>query len=243
MIIHLPARKFIAITGVDTLEFLQNIITNDVYGGDITASYLLTPQGKYIADFMVVKWQNGVIIDLYAGHLPAVAQCFKTMKLKARVEFAMNNNLQVYSDLTGNETGNETGMADPRHPNMGVRIYSETPLNAATDTHVYITRRIENLVAEGPDDYTADSLVMNYPINNMVSFAKGCFVGQEVTARMKYRHLAKYGLTKIEKPHNYMGPWQSGQNMIDGAGNMLGRLCSTTPQMALLYQRLVQHDD
>lgn len=187
----LPDRAVLAITGADARNFLQGIITNDIR--KVTPeqgifSALLSPQGKYLFEFFISEHDDTLLLETDKARLAALIQRFTLYRLRAQVQWVERPDLQVAAAWDGDVTGWKT-YTDPRHPALGHRVLytKDTPLSVNAD---YEPRRIALGIPEGGKDLIIDRSILlefGYDHLNAVDFTKGCYVGQEVTARSKHR--------------------------------------------------------
>lgn len=181
-------RSLIAISGDDREHFLQGLVTNDVtHAGPDTLIYaaMLTPQGKYLADFLILSQPEALILDVASSHAAPLAQRLAMYKLRAKVEIT-ESPLCVAHDAQG--------LADPRHPALPRRLYGTR--SATPDP---IETRITEVIPETGIELTPETYILEAGFErlNGVDFRKGCYVGQEVTARMKHKTTLKKGLTRL----------------------------------------------
>ena len=186
-------RRVLAVTGEDRTEFLQGLVTNDVRRaaeGPVYAA-LLTPQGKFIADFFVLAEGDRLLIDVAASAAETLLQRLTLYRLRAKV--AIEQTDLVVSRGTG--PAPEGAYTDPR-PGMGWRAYGETDLSDDTDWNAL---RVAHMVPETGVELTPDSYIleMGFERLNGVDFRKGCFVGQEIVARMKHKTELRKGLARV----------------------------------------------
>ncbi|MCM2562334.1 folate-binding protein [Lutimaribacter sp. EGI FJ00015] len=187
-------RKIYRITGTDTRDFLQGLVTNDVARVDAGPVYaaMLTPQGKYLADFLLVADGDGILLDvdatIAAGFIPRLSM----YKLRAEVEIA-ETDLQV---KRGTGPAPEGAVADPRHPDLGWRLYGAEGGDDGSDFDHF---RVAHCIPASGIELTPDSYILESGFErlNGVDFKKGCYVGQEVTARMKHKTQLKKGLITV----------------------------------------------
>jgi len=186
-------RTVLTVSGSDRAEFLQGLVTNDVKGlaEGLVYAALLTPQGKYLADFFLVPLEDAIGIDVDSGLAPGLAQRLSMYKLRADVQIA-GSDLAV---TRGTGPVPEGGFADPRHVDLGWRSYA----GAAGDGTDFDAIRVAHCIPEtgvelGPDSYI---LECGFERLNGVDFRKGCYVGQEVTARMKHKTELRKGLATV----------------------------------------------
>jgi folate-binding protein YgfZ len=214
-IILLEDRGLIFISGEDAKNFLQNIITNDVEKVSLSASIfsaLFTPQGKYLFEFFLIQSKNGYLLDC-------------DYKLRSKIEIIDISkdyvigliNSEKFLDIQKNE--NKTGdtiefrgsplFLDPRNNNLGARIISSLE-------KLHLTIKKLNLKIIKPDTYFAKAHSLGIPIKgienlkdqlfgleanfeelNAIDFKKGCYIGQENTARMKLKEKLRRRLLPI----------------------------------------------
>ena len=246
----LDNRGILTLTGVDVVEFLQNLITNDMAGvTDNHAIYaaLLTAQGKFLHDFFVLKWGDDILLDVAADRKDDLLRRLTMYKLRADVSisdgaFDITARFGALPDQdagTVTLTGNSLEFIDPRLPAMGTRIltpHKNEPSNqpssesigdptgnaqgetAATEVSyaAYDAHRLALGIPEGGADIIPEKnflLEANFEELNGVSFSKGCYVGQELTARTKHRAKIKKRLFQIR----FDGELTPGQSItLDG---------------------------
>lgn len=223
-------RRIIEVGGPDARDFLQGLVTNDVTKTDDGLVYaaLLTPQGKYIADFFLCKHGDGVLIDVAESHADMLLTRLNMYKLRADVTLALAD-LHVHRGLG---TVPEDGFADPRDASLGWRAYRET--DATDDVTDWTALQVAACVPETGTDLTPDSFIleMGFERMNGVDFRKGCYVGQEVTARMKHKTELRKGLAKV----TVSGDAEAGTS-ITSEGKTAGTLLSRAGDTALAYLR------
>ena len=228
-------RSVYALTGADALTFLQGLVSNDVLplakGAGIVWAALLTPQGKYLADFFVVNTGERLLLDIKDSLAAATVQRLSMYKLRADVQIA-STDLAV---TRGIGTPPDDALPDPRHPSMGWRAYG---LPGADPTIDWDEARVAAIIPEsGVELIPNDSYILEHGFErlNGVNFRKGCYVGQEVTARMKHKTDLRKGLVRLG---------------IDGAApigseitfndRVVGRLFTQSGGQALAWLRLDQ---
>lgn len=188
-------RTILSLTGTDRAVFLQGLITNDVTRatGSLIYAALLTPQGKYLADFFVAGQPDRLLVDVASGMAPALAQRLSMYRLRADVQIA-DSGLHV---TRGTGPAPEDALADPRHPALGWRLYGgDTGDDDDTD---WDALRVAHLIPEAGRDLTPDTFILEAGFDRLhgVDFRKGCYVGQEVTARMRHKTELKKGLARV----------------------------------------------
>ena len=188
-------RSVFRLTGADRIDFLQNLVTNDVKGleqGAVWAA-LLTPQGKYLADFFLVPEEEAVLVDVAEPLAADLLKRLKMYKLRAKVDIE-ETGLTV---SRGTGEAPEGAVADPRHPALGWRHYG----GAEGDGTDWDALRVAHVVPEsGVELVPGEGFILEWGFERLhgVDYRKGCFVGQEVTARMKHKTELKKGLVKVQ---------------------------------------------
>ncbi|QFT59196.1 putative global regulator [Sulfitobacter sp. THAF37] len=191
-------RRILRLSGKDTREFLQGLITNDIdklAQGAVYAA-LLSPQGKYMADFLITEAPDGsILLDVAESHGDMLVQRLSLYKLRADVQIE-ETGLHVHRGLGKAPTD---GFPDPRTPEMGWRAYRDAPQtdDAGID---WDALRVAHLVPETGVELTPDTFVLEAGFDrlNGVDFRKGCYVGQEVTARMRHKTTLRKGLAQVD---------------------------------------------
>ena len=206
-IIILKDRDIISISGSDSASFLQNMITNDVNKlneSNSLYSALLTPQGKYLYDFFILKHEKNYLIDCESETTENLLSCFQKYKLNANIEFkniTSDNSVAIitykkFQQIQKNDVV-DIVFSDPRTNLMGARIISKLEkLNLAikklglklTDQEQYFeTAHALGLPIKGLKKLQNQIFVLelNFEEEKGVDFKKGCYIGQENTSRMK----------------------------------------------------------
>lgn len=192
----LPARRILRLAGADTIDFLQGLISNDIARLDQGLVYtaLLTPQGKYIADFFLARDGDAVLLDVAESLGDALEKRLAMYRLRADVTIAPSGlNLQRG---TGPAPGGALG--DPRHSDMGWRAYTSAP--TSDDGSDWDAIRVTHCIPETGVELSPDTFILEvgFEALNGVDFRKGCYVGQEVTARMKHKTELRKGLRVVD---------------------------------------------
>jgi folate-binding protein YgfZ len=194
-------REIWRLSGKDVLPFLQGIVSNDVLPlgkapGMVWAA-MLTPQGKYLADFFIVRpvgaEADTVLLDLPAALAASTMRRMQMYRLRAAVEMAPAG----LHAVQGLGRCPADGQPDPRHLDLGWRAYRDQPETNDVDWDAI---RVDHLIPEYPADLVPDDsylLEMGFERLHGVDFRKGCYVGQEVTARMKHKTELKKGLVRL----------------------------------------------
>jgi len=223
-------RSLIRLSGADTLTFLQGLVTNDVERlatGPVYAA-LLTPQGKYIADFFMIADGPDVLLDVHADLAAGLMQRLSMYKLRADVVIAPESG-HLHRGL-GDVP--RDGWRDPRHTELGWRAWR--PEAQGEDDVDWAALRVAHLVPESGVELTSDSFILecNFEALNGVDFRKGCYVGQEVTARMKHKTELRKGLARV----SVSGEANTGAE-ISADGKPAGHLLTRAGAQAIAYLR------
>lgn len=197
------ARTLLRIAGEEAGSFLNALVSNDVSAlppGRATYAALLTPQGKFLHDMLVVGQEKALLLDVAAAGAADLRKRLMLYRLRAKIEIA-ELDWQGFA-LFGE--GAEPAMAgdgvlfrDPRHPALGWRLWlpaDATPDLAIAEPELYERHRLALGVPDGARDIeTGKGLLLENHFEDLhgVDFRKGCYIGQELTARTKYRGLVK----------------------------------------------------
>ena len=207
----LNERAVIAITGQDRFKFLQGLISNDLTKlQDNNAIYacMLTPQGKYFADFFIKKEQDKILIDLPKLRKDEIKQKLILYKLRSLVTIE-ETTYQVISFLTESTekiSHNNIIFPDPRSNKMGLRCFATNSnlenifKDFKCNQNAYDLVRIDNFIAEGEKDLVpGKSFLLEYGLDNLnaIDYKKGCYVGQELVARMHYQGVIRKQIVQI----------------------------------------------
>ena len=204
--------RFISIEGDDSNEFLQNLITNDIKKcseDNILYSCLLSPQGKFLSDFFIFKKNERYLIETHSLFYEKLLKKLNLYKLRSKVHINEVNNLHSYSVFGDLQKDLDTFIfnSDPRNKNIGLKLIhlKKNPeildsLNEINEDK-YHQILIQNTVPLSHYDLEENKSLLlenNFENLNSISWDKGCYVGQEITARMKYRALLKKKIYSLE---------------------------------------------
>ena len=184
-------RRIIRLSGEDHRDFLQGLVTNDVTRAPCWAA-LLTPQGKYLADFLIVPDGDALLLDVDARLADDLMRRLSMYKLRSKV-------LLEETDMTvacGTGPAPDGAIADPRHKALGWRLYGAEGDDGSDWDAIRVEHCIpETLIELNPNETFI--LEVGFERLHGVDFRKGCYVGQEVTARMKHKTELHKGLTVL----------------------------------------------
>ena len=216
----LEDRGVLFVQGVDAKEFLQNIITNDinkVNENNSCFASLLTPQGKYLFDFLIVKHKNGYFLDCEKLQIENLYNQLDLYKLRSKVEI-LNLSNEKFLEFEGakNLPGftikyrEDPIFLDPRKKELGARIIINLE-------KLYLSLKKLDLISSNIDEYYKFSheigiaqkntdqlknkifgIECNFEELNAIDFKKGCYVGQENTARIKLKNKLSKRLLPVQ---------------------------------------------
>jgi tRNA-modifying protein YgfZ len=207
MIAALPRRSVLAVSGEDRVAFLQGLVSNDVAKAAPRSAVwaaLLTPQGKWLADFFILSDGERLLLDCECAQVTMLQQRLSRYRLRSRVALS-DPGLSVYAAWGGAPelTGPESAVIiapDPRLPDAGWRVLSETPIPTNATDEDWDLHRLNLGLPDGSRDMEPEKSVLleaGFDELNGVSWSKGCYMGQELTARTKYRGLVKRRLVPV----------------------------------------------
>jgi folate-binding protein YgfZ len=247
----LPDRAVVKVTGDDARRFLHGLVTADVetlQPGAARFGALLTPQGKIIADFVIVADADGFFLDCPQAPAEALAARLTMYKLRAKVTVAdLSKDLGVIAVWDGGPAAaSAPGYPDPRLPALGLRMLLPPARAADTaaqlgaelvDAAAYEAHRIAHGVPQGGLDFVyGDAFPHEADMDQLagVDFGKGCFVGQEVVSRMQHRGSAR---TRV-MPVRYDGLAPDPGVPVTAGEKTVGRMGSSAGGRGLALLRL-----
>ncbi|GJL85224.1 MAG: glycine cleavage system protein T [Micavibrio sp.] len=198
----LPNRGLIHLEGDDRHDFLQGLITNDIEKlepGKALYACLLTPQGKFLHDFFISDGDRFTLLEC-EGDIRAqdLFERLNKYRLRADVQISVEEDVPVYV-IFGNQ--NTPGYTDPRDPEMGYRSFEKPDGLEEKPFEEWDIHRIKLGIPDGSRDMIPGKSTLdeaNIERWNGVSYEKGCYVGQELTARMHHRGLGKKHLQTVQ---------------------------------------------
>lgn len=198
--IYLPHRAVLSLTGPDTIVLLERLVTNATNAwlpGEARYGALLTPQGKVLSDYLALRTDDGVLLDVSASHVDDLAKRLKLFRLRSAVEIARLENLNVVAGIEDAPdgahpiAGAEHVYLDARYAGGRLRGLVTQPVkespNKISDYHA---DRIAHGIPEQGFDFGSAEVFpadINMDVLGGVALNKGCFVGQEVVSRMHRR--------------------------------------------------------
>ncbi|HEX5306293.1 MAG TPA: hypothetical protein VFW82_09435 [Dyella sp.] len=200
---RLPERGVIEIGGADRVAFLQGLVSNDVAEaapGRAVWAALLTPQGKWLADFFILCDDRRLLLDVEVAQRPALLQRLTRFRLRSKVDIAGRDDLAVHAAWDGAPDCSGVIAPDPRLPAAGWRVLTPDRPPATASAEDWDRHRLALGLPDGSRDLEAEKTVLleaGFDELHGVSWSKGCYMGQELTARTKYRGLVKRRLVPV----------------------------------------------
>ncbi len=192
-----PDRRILRVTGSARESFLQGLVTNDLKRLDHGLVYaaILSPQGKYLFDFLLVPQPDAILIDIAAPFADALARRLTMYRLRADVAIAPTD-IPVTCGL-GPAPRRRPSPTRVTRPSAGAPTDAPPPDPPRIDWDAI---RVEHLIPEtGIELIPDDTYILEAGFERLhgVDFRKGCYVGQEVTARMKHKTDLRKGLARV----------------------------------------------
>ena len=214
-VITLEDRGFIEVNGAEAKDFLQNIVTNDiekVTNNSTIFSSILTPQGKYLFEFFVLKLKDGYLIECEKSSTTDIVKLLNFYKLRSKVNIDDLNkkyavaviSLEKFKEINGSNlpvggTTNYQGDSiyiDPRNDKLGAKIISKL------DKEKYYNKSFGIGIPQINLNKLKDKIFgieNNLDELNGIDFKKGCYVGQENTSRIKLRNKLRRRILPVKK--------------------------------------------
>jgi tRNA-modifying protein YgfZ len=253
LLARLPERGVLAVAGEDRFSFLQGLVSNDVTEarpGRAVWAALLTPQGKWLADFFIVSDSTfadspfadsgRLLLDCERAQIAMLLARLQRYRLRARVSLAdVSAELEVYAAWNGDPPPAPAVIAapDPRLPEAGWRLLSPTPLAATASFADWDRHRLSLGLPDGSRDLEPErTLLLEAGFDELagVSWTKGCYMGQELTARTRYRGLIKRRLLPVA----VAGPLPAPDTPVTAGGLVRGSMRSGADDLGLASLRL-----
>jgi folate-binding protein YgfZ len=238
----LPDRGVLEVAGPDRVAFLQGLVSNDVAGipaGQAAWAALLTPQGKWLADFFVIPAGEVLLLDVERAQAPGLAQRLSRFRLRSKVTLRdASGDWQVHAAWGAPPEGAAILVPDPRLAEAGWRALHPSPLGADATAEDYDRHRLALGLPDGSRDLEAEKSVLlegGFDELGGISWTKGCYMGQELTARTRYRGLLKRRLVPVDVAGPLPAP---GAALTDAAGAVVGDMRSGRDGQGLALLRL-----
>lgn len=201
---YLPERGVIAVAGTDRVSFLQGLVSNDVAlavpGRAVWAAFL-SPQGKWLADFFIIADGDRLLLDCDRTQAATLAPKLSRYRLRAQVTVQdVSAGFAVHA--AWGDAPPDIGLvaADPRLPDAGWRVLADGELPTTATAEDWDRHRLSLGLPDGARDLETDTTILleaGFDELHGVSWSKGCYMGQELTARTKYRGLIKRRLVPV----------------------------------------------
>ena len=247
----LSDRGVLRVAGVDAAVFLQGLLTNDVATlapGAARFAALLTPQGKVLFDFLVVREESAFLLDCPADQAPALAKRLGFYRLRAKVaieDASAQLGVAAIWDGAHDAALAHNSFADPRDARLGFRLIAPRAQaamfgqNALAD---YEAHRIGLGIPSGGVDFAYGDIFphdANMDLLHGLDFDKGCYVGQEVVSRMRHRGTLRKRIVRLLLTGAAPAP---GTPVTDGE-LAVGALGSSAGGVALAQMRIDRLDE
>jgi tRNA-modifying protein YgfZ len=244
----LSDRGVIEVAGRDSADFLNRLLTNLVPtepAPHAVYAALLTPQGKVLADMLIVRHPaktDAFLLDCAKSCIADLLKRFTLYRLRAELALTDLSDQWTVAAIWSDDTVHDNTLAiftDPRHPSLGNRAFIPHTSDFGSQTATYHAHRIAWGIAEGDQDFSYGD-VFPHEINldqfHGLDFHKGCYVGQEVVSRMEHRGTARSRVIALKFPDG--SPADTGEEIKAGS-LLIGHVGSVTPEgMALGLIRL-----
>jgi len=229
-VITLEDRGFIQVNGPEAKDFLQNIVTNDiekVTSSSTVFSSILTPQGKYLFEFFILKLKNGYLVECEKKSTAEIIKLLNFYKLRSKVDFidltekyvAAVISLEKFKEVNNSNLSKGSTVSyrddpvyiDPRNDKLGAKIISKLE-------NIHLTIKKLNLKIADKEKYYNKSFELGIPQINLdklkekifgiennldelngIDFKKGCYVGQENTSRIKLRNKLRRRILPVKE--------------------------------------------
>ena len=242
-LIKLPDRGRLIVGGPDRATFLQGLISNDIDAlktSSMIYACLLSHNGRFLHDFFLTQDEHAIFMECEGGK--RAQDLFLRLKkycLRAEVTIDYEENIPVYAALPENATALlENIFQDPRHADMGVRLYHPPENMQDMSFAVYDKTRITLSIPDGSRDLILEkSTLLEHNIDqiNGISWNKGCYIGQELTARTNYRATLKKRLCPLRFEEAAPPPMTE---LTDQQGKKVGQMRSSCENIGLALLRI-----
>ena len=255
-VITLEDRGFIQVNGPEAKDFLQNIVTNDiekVTSSSTVFSSILTPQGKYLFEFFILKLKDGYLVECEKKSTAEIIKLLNFYKLRSKVDFidltekyvAAVISLEKFKEINNSNLSKGSTVSyqdnpvyiDPRNDKLGAKIISKLE-------NIHLTIKKLNLKIAEKEKYYNKSFQLGIPQidlnklkdkifgieNNLdelngIDFKKGCYIGQENTSRIKLRNKLRRRILPVQKITGEI----SENDVIKYKGNDVGKIMIDKP--------------
>jgi folate-binding protein YgfZ len=238
---HLTSRGVLEIAGADRVAFLNGLVSNDVSLAAPSRAVwaaLLSPQGRYLTDFFIFSDQERLLLDAPLQAVTDLQRRLSRYRLRSAVSFQdLSSTLRVYAAWDGLPPQVPVTAPDPRLERAGYRMISAAEIPDAAGQAAYDAHRLHLGLPDGPPDLEPEkTLLLEAGFDELggVAWDKGCYMGQELTARTKYRGLVKRRLVPVTLDS---APPPAGTPIL-AEGVEVGSLRSSAGQIGLAMLRI-----
>ena len=208
-VLQLRERVLLKVSGIDSLTFLQNILSNNLrlIENNLQYNVLLTPQGKILYDFFIFKIKETFYLDHNKDFTEKITNTLNDLKLRAKIDISIEPELKVF--ISKNKFTN-LSFVDPRNDLLGYRSYTNSlnPKITSKDESLksfYNSQRYKYLIPDFGKDFLPNkffALDLEMDRLNAISFNKGCYIGQEVVAKIHFLSTKKKSLELVKITKN-----------------------------------------
>lgn len=227
----LPLRSVIKFCGPDGFKFLNNLSTNKIQTGQLIYTYFLNNQGRYLYDgFLYMQDAENIYLDMSAHIIEHFLEYIQLRKLRSKFDIIeLKDHQVIYSEDQIIDDKLIFASRDPRDQRMGYRAISPRPLGAKNED-LYQENRFRYVVIEGCYDMIYEKSIpieYNAEEQKVLSFDKGCYVGQEVMSRAKYQGVVRKKVFLLKMiSSDALETIEQGEIVKDESGDKLGVVCS-----------------
>ena len=231
-----PERAVLSLAGPEAESFLHNLVTTDMLDlaeGEARYGGLLTPQGKILFDFFMLKTAEGYLLDCAASQRGDLMKRLTFYRLRAKVTFTERDDLEV--GVAAAQPAGAMAYADPRTALIGWRLIAAK--GTLPPGSGYDEARIALGLADTDGDIGSGLLFpheANFDQCGAVSFTKGCYIGQEVVSRMEHRATARSRILPVQ----FDGAAALRDAAIKSGEKIIGSVLSSAGNMGLALLRL-----
>jgi folate-binding protein YgfZ len=237
----LEHRAVLAVEGADRISFLQGLVSQNMElaaPGLALWSALLTPQGKWLAEFFVFSDGERLLLDVEAAQRETIAARLSRFRLRSKVTITPQPHaVQAAWDGPAPDVASGLVAADPRVEGAGWRILADPPVPVTAAAADWDAHRLALGLPDGSRDLELEKTVLleaGFDELNGISWTKGCYMGQELTARTRYRGLLKRRLV----PVRIAGPVPAPGTPVTQEGREVGIMRSALGARGLAVLRL-----
>ncbi|MCC8372442.1 MAG: folate-binding protein [Rickettsia endosymbiont of Pseudomimeciton antennatum] len=240
----LTNRAIIEVSGDDAMNFLHNLITNDIKNNDYCYSYALNNQGRYLFDFFVLKLSaTRFFIDININQSDLFKNHLVQYKLRAKIE--VNDLSNAYQVIYSKQQLQFNSYRDPRYNQLGFRsiVNKDDFLTTTATEYLYQQDKYNFAIVDGHEDLIANrSIPIEYGAEelNAISYTKGCYIGQEVISRTKYQGVVRKKIFKLSVNIDSINTGSldiSKNDEVIANNTKIGVVCSSYKNMAIALIR------